>query len=59
MIIQDLSEQLIIDSLSDYLSNIETQRTREREYLLDFYEGINIENYVGETYKTLILSVDN
>jgi len=50
VIIQDLSEQLIIDSLSDYLSNIETQRTREREYLLDFYEGINIENYVGEYF---------
>ncbi len=50
MIIQDLSEQLIIDSLSDYLGNIETQRTREREYLLDFYEGVNIENYVGEYF---------
>jgi len=50
MIIQDLSEQLIIDSLSDYLNNIETKRTREREYLLDFYEGFNMENYVGEYF---------
>ena len=50
MIIQDLSEQLIIDSLSGYLNNIETKRTREREYLLDFYEGFNIESYVGEYF---------
>ena len=50
MIIQDLSEQLIIDSLSGYLNNIETKRTREREYLLDFYEGFNIEGYVGEYF---------
>jgi hypothetical protein len=50
VIIQDLSEQLIIDSLSDYLNNIETKRTREREYLLDFYEGFNMENYVGEYF---------
>ena len=50
MIIQDLSEQLIIDSLADYLSNIETRRTKEREYLLDFYEGFNIEEYVGEYF---------
>ena len=50
MIIQDLSEQIIIDSLSDYLNRIETQRTKEREYLLDFYEGINMEEYVGEYF---------
>ena len=50
MIIQDLSEQLIIDSLSDYLNNIETKRSREREYLLDFYEGFNVANYVGEYF---------
>ena len=50
MIIQDLSEQIIIDSLSDYLKRIETQRTKEREYLLDFYEGINMEEYVGEYF---------
>ena len=50
MIIQDLSEQIIIDSLSSYLNNIETKRTREREYLLDFYEGFNMENYVGEYF---------
>ena len=50
MIIQDLSEQIIIDSLSDYLNRIETQRTKEREYLLDFYEGINMEEYVVEYF---------
>ena len=50
MIIQDLSEQLIIDSLSSYLNNIETKRTREREYLLDFYEGFNQEDYIGKYF---------
>ena len=50
MIIQYLSEQIIIDSLSDYLSTIETERTKEREYLLDFYEGINMSEYVGEFF---------
>tara|TARA_R100001082_G_scaffold25510_2_gene12593 strand:- start:327 stop:1649 length:1323 start_codon:yes stop_codon:yes gene_type:complete len=50
VIIQDLSEQIIIDSLTDYLGNIETQRTREREYLLDFYEGFNQEDYIGKYF---------
>jgi len=50
VIIQDLSEQLIIDSLSSYLNNIETKRTREREYLLDFYEGFNQEDYIGKYF---------
>ena len=31
MIIKDLSEQMIIDSLADYLNTIETERTKERE----------------------------
>ena len=50
MIIKDLSEQMIIDSLADYLNTIETERTKEREYLLDFYEGINMSEYVGEYF---------
>ena len=50
MIVQDLSEKIVIDSLSDYLNNIETRRTREREYLLDFYEGFNVEDYVGKYF---------
>ena len=51
MIVQDLSEKIVIDSLSDYLNNIETRRTREREYLLDFYEGFNVEDYVGKPHE--------
>jgi len=50
VIVQDLSEKIVIDSLSDYLNNIETRRTREREYLLDFYEGFNVEDYVGKYF---------
>lgn len=50
MIIQDLSEQLIIDSLADSLNVIETERTKEREYMLDFYEGMNIDSYVQDFF---------
>ena len=50
MIIKDLSEQMIIDSLAGYLNTIETERAKEREYLLDFYEGINMSEYVGEYF---------
>jgi len=50
VIIQDLSEQLIIDSLAENLNTIETERTKEREYLLDFYEGVNVEHYIGEYF---------
>ena len=50
MIIQDLSEQLIVDGLADHLNVVENQRTRDRDYLLDFYEGINVDHYVGEYF---------
>jgi len=52
MIIKDISEQLIVDGLSEYLNHIENQRTRERDYLLDFYEGINVDHYVREFFGT-------
>jgi len=52
MIIKDISEQLIIDGLSDYLNTIENKRSRERDYLLDFYEGINVDHYVREFFGT-------
>ena len=50
MIIKDLSEQIIIDSLAEHLNHIETARAKEREYLLDFYEGINVGDYVSEYF---------
>ena len=50
MIIKDISEQLIVDGLSDYLNTIENRRSRERDYLLDFYEGINVDHYVKEYF---------
>jgi len=50
VIIKDLSEQIIIDSLAEHLNHIETARAKEREYLLDFYEGINVGDYVSEYF---------
>ena len=52
MIIKDISEQLIVDGLNEYLNTIENRRTRERDYLLDFYEGINVDHYVREFFGT-------
>ena len=48
--IPNLSQDSIISSLSDALNNIENKRTREREYMLDFYEGMNIDNYVSDFF---------
>ena len=46
VILQDLSEGAIQASLKKQLSYIEDERTKERDYMLDWYEGINIEDYV-------------
>lgn len=46
VIIQDLSTSAIQAALKKQLRFIETQRAREREYMLDFYEGINMDRYV-------------
>lgn len=46
VIIQDLSESAIQESLKNHLSYIEDERTKERDYMLDWYEGINIDDYV-------------
>lgn len=50
VIIPDLSEQVIIDSLSDQLNYIENERIREREFMLDFYEGINADDYIKQFF---------
>lgn len=45
--IPDLSQGAVADSLKKKLRYIEDERVRERDYLMDWYEGINIEGYVG------------
>ena len=50
--VKDISLEAIIDSLSDVLAVVETNRQKEREYLLDFYEGINIHEYVQKYFGT-------
>ena len=52
MIIKDLSKQVIIDSLSEYLNIVENKRTKERDYLLDFYEGMNVDDYIQQYFGT-------
>ena len=44
--IPDLSQGAVAESLKDKLRYIEDERVRERDYLMDWYEGINIESYV-------------
>ena len=50
VILQDLSEGAIQASLKEQLSYIEDERTKERDYMLDFYEGINIDGYVSQYF---------
>ena len=50
VIIQDLSESAIQESLKNHLSYIEDERTKERDYMLDWYEGINIDDYVRKYF---------
>ena len=44
--IPDLSRDKILASLSEALNTIENRRAKEREYLLDYYEGMNMDYYV-------------
>ena len=48
--IPDLSQSAILSSLREALNNIENQRVKEREYMLDFYEGINMDRYVKKFF---------
>ena len=52
VILQDLSDGAIQASLKKHLGYIETERTKERDYMLDWYEGINIDQYVGKFFGT-------
>ena len=48
--IPDLSEGAILSSLRDALNTIESERVKEREYMLDFFEGVNIDQYVKKFF---------
>ena len=48
--ISDQSEGALLGALQEQLKYIEDERTRERDYLMDFYEGINIDHYVSEFF---------
>tara|TARA_Y100000114_G_C11757534_1_gene327740 strand:+ start:341 stop:1690 length:1350 start_codon:yes stop_codon:yes gene_type:complete len=50
VILQDLSQGAIQASLKEQLSYIEDERTKERDYMLDWYEGINIDDYVSNYF---------
>ena len=48
--VNEISQQAVINSLSDALAVVETKRHKEREYLLDYFEGINTEFYVKKFF---------
>ena len=48
--IQDQSEGAILSALQEQLKYIEDERTHERDYLMDFYEGINLDHYVSDYF---------
>jgi len=50
VILQDLSQSAITDALKDHLQYIENERTKERDYMMDFYEGINMDEYVARYF---------
>lgn len=52
MIIENLSKSAVVNALSDHLAVVETERTKEREMFLDFYEGVNMERYIGKFFSS-------
>ena len=48
--IPDLSQSAVADALKEKLRYIEDERVRERDYLMDWYEGINIEGYISQYF---------
>jgi hypothetical protein len=62
--IPDLSTDAVLASLKNKLQYIEDERVRERDYLLDWYEGVNIDQYVrsyfgSETLKQIPILSQN
>jgi len=56
VITKDLATENIINALSEQFSYIETERHKEIDKLLDFYEGLNTEDYVGSYFGTETLA---
>jgi len=54
--IPDLSRDTILGSLSESLNVIENRRAKDREYLLDYYEGMNMDLYVKRFFGSESLS---
>lgn len=50
--IPNLSQSSIIEALKDSLQEIEDARTREVDYLLDWYEGTETDQYVSQFFGT-------
>lgn len=48
--IPDLSQGAVQSALKNKLRYIEDERVRERDYLMDWYEGVNLENYVAQYF---------
>ena len=48
--IPDLSQGAIHNALKSQLRYIEDERVKERDYLMDWYEGINIHQYVSKYF---------
>ena len=62
--IPDLSQSAVQTALKKKLRFIEDARVKERDYLMDWYEGINLENYVSnyfgaETLRQAVTPVNN
>lgn len=54
--IPDLSEEAVTSALADNLRYVEDERVKERDYLMDWYEGINLDQYVGDYFSPETLS---
>ena len=54
--IPDLSRDTILGSLGESLNVIENRRAKDREYLLDYYEGMNMDFYVKRFFGSESLS---
>lgn len=50
--IPDLARSSVDEALKETLKYIEDERVRERDYLMDWYEGCNIESYIGKYFST-------
>ena len=62
--IPDLSQGAVQTALKNKLRYIEDEHVRERDYLMDWYEGINLENYVSnyfgaETLRQAVIPQNN